>query len=130
MNPVVPVPGRAAYHHADDLHDLRLWVQERAVQAGLSEGRALLLMLAVSELASNTLLYTTDGGLVEVFGEGGGVVCEVSDSGPIAARVAAAMPHATAESGRGLAIVEQVCDDVSIRAEGERTVVRLWMKSG
>ncbi|GIH02541.1 hypothetical protein Rhe02_06080 [Rhizocola hellebori] len=121
---------RATYHHADDLHDLRLWAQECALRAGLSSERAVLLMLAVSELASNTLQHTSGGGLVEVRAESGGVVCEVTDDGPAGARVPATMPPPTAVGGRGLAIVEQVCDDVSIRAEGRRTVVRLWMRSG
>jgi serine/threonine-protein kinase RsbW len=129
-NPVGPIAGQVAYHHADDLHDLRLWAQACALRAGLSAGRAGLLMLAVSELCSNTLLHTSGGGLVEVRSEAGGVVCEVTDDGPVGARVAGAMPQALSPNGRGLAIVEQVCDDVSIRAEGKRTVVRLWMKSG
>ncbi len=128
--PMVPLPGQATYHHADDLHDLRLWTQTCALQAGLSAERAVLLMLAVSELATNTLLHTGGGGVVEVRSEGSGVICEVTDDGPAGARVSRPMPPAGAPNGRGLAIVEQVCDDVSVRAQGGQTVVRLWMKSG
>lgn len=128
--PPVPTSAQAAYYHANDLHDLRLWVQAHAIHAGLTPARADLLMLAVSELASNTLLYTSGGGLVRMRAEDGGVVCEVTDHGPVAARAARAMPPADAPHGRGLAIVAMICDDVAIRAEGTRTVVRLWVKSG
>lgn len=128
--PPLPVAARAAYHHAEDLHELRLWAQAYAIGAGLTPARADLLILALSELASNTLLYTRSGGLVEMRAEDGGVVCEVTDEGPVAARTARAMPPADAPNGRGLAIVAQVCDEVAIRAEGTRTVVRLWVKSG
>lgn len=128
--PQAPIPEQVGYDHADDLHGLRLWVRAHAIDAGLTPARADLLMLAVSELASNTLRHTNGGGLVEVRGEDDGVVCEVTDDGPLAARVPGTMPQATATGGRGLAIVERVCDDVSVRADGERTVTRLWMRSG
>lgn len=128
--PQAPIPEQVGYDHADDLHGLRLWVRAHAIDAGLTPARADLLMLAVSELASNTLLYTSGGGLVRMSAQDGGVVCEVTDEGPVAARTARAMPPAHAPSGRGLAIVERVCDDVAIRTEGTRTVVRLWLRSG
>jgi anti-sigma regulatory factor (Ser/Thr protein kinase) len=105
-------------------------VRAYAIQAGLTPARADLLMLAVSELATNTLLYTSDGGLVEMRAEDGGVVCEVTDHGPVTCRTARSMPPADASSGRGLAIVHLVCDDVAMRTEGARTVVRLWVKAG
>jgi hypothetical protein len=85
--------------------------------------------LAISEPASNTLLCT-GGGLVRMCAEEGGVVCEVTGDGPVASRTARSMPPAHAPSGRGLAIVGKVRDDVAIRTEGTRTVVRLWVKSG
>lgn len=125
-----PIPEQVAYDHAEDLHDLRLWVRAHAIGAGVSPARADLLMLAVSELASNTLLHTSGGGLVKMRAESGGVVCEVTDDGPASSRTARSMPPAHAPNGRGLAIVERVCDEVAIRTEGTRTVVRLWVKSG
>ncbi|GAA1657122.1 ATP-binding protein [Catellatospora bangladeshensis] len=112
---------------ATDLAGLRGFVRDRAVAAGLATARAELLMLAASELMSNTLEHTGDGGLVRVWTEAGAVVCEVRDRRPRGFRPpgAAVMPAADAMRGRGLAIVEQVCDVVSTAAGG--TAVQLRM---
>lgn len=107
---------------ADDLAAVRRLVRERAVAAGLAVARAELLMLAVSELVSNTIEHTGGGGVVRVWAEAGAVVCEVADRRPGGSRPSgvAVMPAADAIRGRGLAIVERVCDVVSLA--DDRTV--------
>lgn len=116
------------YRRPTDLAAVRGFVQGAAEQAGLAPARAQLLALAVSELATNTLEHTAAGGLVTVWAEPDAVLCEVHDQGPLAAReVSRPMPAATAVRGRGLAIVERVCDEVSLHTVAGATVVRLRM---
>jgi len=82
--------------------------------------------VAVSELATNTLQHTDGGGVVRIWAEPGRVRCEVVDGGepPGFGR---AMPAADQPRGRGLAIVERICDEVAIRPDGDGTAVRLGM---
>jgi serine/threonine-protein kinase RsbW len=120
------VPGVVAMSYAEpaDLALVRAFVLSRSVGLGLPSSRAELLVLAVSELATNTLLHTAGGGEVRLWAHQGQVICDVVDGGPV--RVfGRAMPPADAVGGRGLAIVERVCDDVAVTAGPEGTVVRL-----
>ncbi|MEU8007491.1 ATP-binding protein [Catellatospora sp. NPDC049111] len=112
-------PDEAAFTVADDFAGIRGFVRDRAVAAGLSTARAEMLMLAVSELMSNTIEHTGGGGVVRVWAEAGAVVCEVRDQRPGGWRPASAvMPAADAIRGRGMAIVSRVCDAVSVDGDG------------
>ncbi|BCJ76954.1 hypothetical protein CS0771_64980 [Catellatospora sp. IY07-71] len=118
--------GVATFAAATDLAGVRVLIRDRAVAAGLPIGRAELLMLAVSELMSNTLEHTGGGGVVRLWAEAGVLVCEVEDHQPAGSRpVRRVMPAADAPRGRGLALVEQVCDTVSVARGG--AVVQLRM---
>ncbi|MDG4824755.1 ATP-binding protein [Asanoa sp. WMMD1127] len=114
------------YSEAGDLAAVRAFVRTRAEAHGLAPDRADLLVLAVSELATNTLQHGTGGGRVTVWARDGQLVCEVLDQGP-ARDFGRAMPPADAVRGRGLAIVERVCDDVSSTTGAHGTVVRLGL---
>jgi anti-sigma regulatory factor (Ser/Thr protein kinase) len=113
------------YEHAEDLVDVRAFVRSGAAERGLPAERGELLALAVSELATNTLQYTTGGGRVRMWAEEGQLVCDVVDGGPM--RSFGAMPPADSVRGRGLAIVERIVDDVAVLAGPDGTVVRLRM---
>jgi serine/threonine-protein kinase RsbW len=107
---------------------VRAFVADRATARGLPAERVELLTLAISELVTNTLQHTGGGGRVQVLRDGGQVVCNVIDSAPATAfRLGRGMPAAEAMRGRGLAIVEQICDTVAVfpAAEGTRVEVRL-----
>ncbi|MEU4561811.1 ATP-binding protein [Actinoplanes sp. NPDC023936] len=112
------------YHKPEDLPSVRGFVRARAQAAGLDEGAVEAMAIAVSELVTNTLQHTTGGGQVRVWAENSSVFCEVADGGTLPA-FPRAMPAADAERGRGLAIVEMLCDDVTAIAEPGRTVVRM-----
>jgi serine/threonine-protein kinase RsbW len=115
-----------AYASPGDLATVRSFVRRHS--AGLATARADLLVLAVSELASNTLQHTTSGGLVRLCERPTSVICEVIDAGSADARPRdGAMPAAGARRGRGLAIVHRVCDEVAVFVRGGLTVVRLRM---
>jgi len=119
-------PAEATYRAPGDLAVVREFVRAEAERIGLSRVRADLLAVAVSELATNTLQHTDGGGVVRIWAEPGRVRCEVVDGGepPGFGR---AMPAADQPRGRGLAIVERICDEVAIRPDGDGTAVRLGM---
>lgn len=119
-------PAEASYGEPGDLAAVRDFVRSESVSLGLSGTRADLLAVAVSELATNTLQHTDGGGLVRIWAEPDRVRCDVVDGGspPGFGR---AMPAADEPRGRGLAIVERLCDEVGIHPEGDGTAVRLGM---
>ena len=112
------------YADPSDLAAVRAFVRGRALALGLPPDRADLLTLAVSELTTNTLLYTDDGGKVRVWVEAGQLVCDVIDQGRHQA-FDREMPPADALRGRGLPIVARVSDEVSTLATAEGTTVRV-----
>lgn len=120
-----PAQDTMAYGRADDLAGVRAFARSRAAALGLPARRVEMLGLAVSELATNTLQHTSGGGRVRVWAESGQLYCEVVDAGPM--RSIGDMPPASAVSGRGLAIVRRVADDVDILPDSDGTAVRMRM---
>lgn len=117
-------PDAMAYAVAADLTAVRSFVAARAVALGLPAARVELLTVAVSELATNTLQHATGGGLVRVWSEAGQLVCDVVDRGAMRS-FERRMPAADALRGRGLAIVERICDAVDVIAVAQGTLVRI-----
>ncbi|NJP33566.1 ATP-binding protein [Micromonospora sp. HSS6-12] len=113
-----------SYARAEDLAAVRAFVCARALAGGLSPARVDLLGLAVSELATNTLQHTEGGGLVRVWTAADDVICDIVDQGGLRS-VAGEMPAADAIRGRGLAIVARICDEVTVSASPQGTVVRV-----
>jgi anti-sigma regulatory factor (Ser/Thr protein kinase) len=116
-----------SYDRPADLAGVRAFVRASAGDLGLPDFRADLLTLAVSELATNTLQHTAGGGRVRLRVEPGRLLCDVIDQGPIR-RFGRAMPAAQEVRGRGLAIVERVCDEIGIESENGSTRVRLTFR--
>ena len=82
-------------------------------------------MLAVDELATNSLRYV-GGATVRSWVDDGTLLFEVEDTGHIADPLAGReLPHARALGGRGLYLVNQLCDLVQLRSSPGRSVVRL-----
>jgi anti-sigma regulatory factor (Ser/Thr protein kinase) len=106
---------------------VRREVARHAAEAGLRAPRDSDLVLAVDELASNSVCHGGGEGRLRVWREPGRLVCEVRDQGviddPLAGRHE---PRLHQPSGRGLWIANQLCDLVQIRS-GEHTVVRVHM---
>ena len=123
----MPEPGdEMSYSVADDLRAVRAFVAERALALGLPAARIDLLTLAVSELTTNTLQHTSGGGHIRVWAENGRLVCDVVDEGAERS-FGRAMPAAEAIRGRGLAIVERICDSVHTAAVPGGTLVRICL---
>ena len=82
------------YHtYRSDLSEVRALVLDRAREAGLAEGRASDLVLAVSEVAANTLRHTKSSGTLAIWHNEREIVCEIRDEGiitdPLAGQVSA-----------------------------------------
>jgi anti-sigma regulatory factor (Ser/Thr protein kinase) len=116
---------------ASDLPALRDTVRRAAVEAGLGPRRVTDFVLAVHELAANSVMHGGGGGELRLWVEGGALVCEVHDRGELFETAALAARrearHGTrAEGGYGLWIVRQACDSTEIRqVRGQGTVVRV-----
>jgi len=113
-----------SYDRPADLAEVRAFVRASAGDLGLPERRVDLLILAVSELATNTLQHTAGGGRVRLRAEPGRLLCDVIDQGPVRL-LGRTMPAAQEIRGRGLAIVERICDEVGVESEDGSTRVRL-----
>ena len=100
----------------------------RAETAGLPEDRREDLVLAVNELASNSVRHGGGKGTVRIRPTAGGIVCEVGDSGrlddPLAGRV---RPQLEQSGGYGLWMANQLCDLVQIRPFSDGTTVRVHL---
>ena len=125
-----PVPRpRDLYFEAASLAALRQYVGLRAGDAGLGARRTEDVLLAVNEVATNSLRHAGGAGVLRVWEEPHGLVCEVRDSGsfdrPLAGRE---RPVAGQLGGYGLWLANQLCDLVQIRSLLAGTVVRLHMR--
>ncbi len=131
-NRSVPLPSPtndAMYHtYRSDLSQVRALVLKHAREAGLAEGRANDLVLAVSEVAANTLRHTQSSGTLAMWHDEDEVVCEIHDEGTIAdPLVGSRRPAPDANGGHGLWIVRQVCDLVELTSNATGTTVRMHM---
>ena len=88
-------------------------------------------MLAVGELATNTLHYARGGGVLRIWREDATLLVEVADDGHIADPLAGRdCPPPTELGGRGLYLVNQLCDLVQLRSSPEGSVIRIHMQLG
>lgn len=108
------------------LSALRGFVQHRAEKAGLDEERVDDLVYAVNEAVTNSICHGEGRARVSFWTEDNSVVCEVRDRGwirdPLAGRVA---PNPDTVTGRGLWLVNQLCDLVQLRSSAAGTTLRL-----
>lgn len=103
-------------------------VADWATSAGLPAGRVTDLLIAVSEIGGNSIIHGRAGATLLTWTEDGWLVCEIRDKGhitdPLAGRVP---PPVMAEAGRGLLMVNYLCDLVQLKTGPTGTAIRLWM---
>jgi anti-sigma regulatory factor (Ser/Thr protein kinase) len=113
----------------DQLRTLRRAVAEWAAGTLLGPERTEHLVLAVSELATNSVCHGGGTGTLRMWREEGTLLCEVSDRGriiePLVGRV---RPTLVQQAGRGMWLVNQLCDLVQIRTTATGSVVRVHMR--
>jgi len=111
-----------------DLRPVRALVAAVTDQAGLSEGRCTDLVIAASEVAANTLQHTSGGGVVRLWSTDAEVLCQFEDTGHITDPLAGhRRPDGDLAGGRGLWLVNQVCDLAEISSSELGTTIRLHM---
>ena len=86
------------------------------------------MVVAVNEVATNSVRHGGGRGMVRIWHDADRVVCEVRDAGlirdPLTDR---RRPDSDPTAARGLWLANQLCDLVQIRSLPGRSVVRLHM---
>jgi anti-sigma regulatory factor (Ser/Thr protein kinase) len=122
------VPAATLGFGKSDLRTVRRAVGDLAHSAGLAQRRNEDLVLAVCEVATNSVQHGGGGGCLAIWRDGDELVCDVHDFGrienPLVGKERAPADQA---GGRGLWIANHLCDLVQIRSGDEGTYVRLRM---
>jgi anti-sigma regulatory factor (Ser/Thr protein kinase) len=121
----VPVP-LDQHFDRDDLYAVRAAVAAHAADLGAPPERVRHLVIIASELASNAVRHGGGRGRLRLWRFDGAVRCEVSDEGPGIAdprNAGVANPSALAPGGRGLWVVRQLSDTVTIDSSLRGTTV-------
>jgi anti-sigma regulatory factor (Ser/Thr protein kinase) len=105
---------------------VRVVVRDRADAAGFSRRQRDDFVLAVSELAANSVRHGGGKGVARIWQDDAELVCEIVDAGrltdPLAGRV---RPRAGQPGGHGLWLATQLCDLVQIRPFPDGTTIRV-----
>jgi anti-sigma regulatory factor (Ser/Thr protein kinase) len=127
-SPLPPPPAQARLlgFELDTIGDARRLTRQCAAE--LEPERVDDLVLAVTELAANSIRHGGGRGILRIWHDGDTLVCEVRDRGrirdPLAGRH---VPDAEWVGGRGLWIANSLCDLVQVRSTAQGTAVRLHM---
>jgi anti-sigma regulatory factor (Ser/Thr protein kinase) len=115
--------------YTTNLSEVRDRAETLARNAGLAEDRVTDFVIAVSEVAANTVKHAHSAGSMDIWSDAGEIICEMRDSGVIADPAAAGRqpPSANANGGHGLWLVRQICDRVELDSNSSGTVIRLHM---
>jgi anti-sigma regulatory factor (Ser/Thr protein kinase) len=115
--------------YTTNLSEVRVLAETQARQAGLAEDRVTDFVIAVSEVAANTVRHAHSPGSMEIWSDAGELVCEIRDGGVIADPASAGRepPAADASGGHGLWLVHQICDKVDLQSDSGGTTIRLHM---
>jgi anti-sigma regulatory factor (Ser/Thr protein kinase) len=127
--PEPPSPPSEMAFDIDTLRAVRGMVSRHAARAGMSADRAGDLILAVDELATNSVRHGGGRGVLRVWHEGRALICEVHDRGRIdEPLVGRRFPSTDQPGGFGVWLVNQLCDLVQMRSLPGGNVVRLHMR--
>ena len=114
----------------DEVSEVRRLVRRRGAEAGLGRDRTGDLVLAVSEVATNSVLHGGGGGVLSIWQDADTLICEVRDRGRIAdPLIGRARPTRLQAGGRGMWLVNEVCDLVQVRSLADGNVVRLHLRA-
>ena len=129
--PAVPGVARRLTFDGPALGEVRRTVAAAAREVGIADDRTDACVLAVNELAANSVRHGGGRGELHIWHEDGALVCEVRDGGcitdPLAGR---RVPTIDQLGGRGLWMVNQLCDLVQIRTppHAPLNTVRVWAR--
>lgn len=125
--PARPADAVAMSFQAGRLRRVRAFVAAQAAHVGLDAESTAAMVLAVSEIATNSLRHGGGQGELRSWVQDGSLVCEVSDRGhitsPLVGRV---RPVPDGQGGAGLWVANQLCDLVQIFSSPRGTTVRVY----
>lgn len=114
------------------LRPVRSFVSAHLRAAGVAETRAADVVLAVNEIAANSLVHGGGEGVLNLWFEGGScdhLVCQVADKGQMTDPLVGRQdPTGIQRHGRGLWLVNQLCDVAQVRSFAEGAVTRLHFR--
>src|SRR5271170_3669993 len=126
--PFRSAPGAVSLTFTDDLSAVRELVRQYAKDAALSDSRTIDLVIAVGEVAANTVQHARTAGTIEVWHDADEVICQITDGGFISDPLAGSCPPGPgATTGYGLWMVYQVCDKVDLHSDQAGTTIRMHM---
>jgi anti-sigma regulatory factor (Ser/Thr protein kinase) len=127
-----PPPGADRLPFASGtLAAVRRLVTLRAEGAGFPAARTGDLVLAVNEVATNSLRHGGGGGVLRIWQAADALICEITDGGRIADPLAGRRRPVSGQSGgHGLWLCNQICDLVQLRSLAAGSVVRLHTRRG
>lgn len=115
----------------DELASVRALASARATMAGMTPDQVSDVVLAVNELATNTIRHGGGGGRLRVWSTPASVICQIDDSGHISDPLAGRrVPVPETAGGVGLWTVNQLCDLVEVRTSAAGTTVRIHATRG
>jgi anti-sigma regulatory factor (Ser/Thr protein kinase) len=115
-----------SFRSNDELAELRRHVRRYGQAAGLGQDRIADLVVAVSELAANSIEHGGGHGTVEVWLGPGTLTVDVCDSGRIDHPLPGLrLPPATSHRGRGLWLGRELSDDMHVWCSETGTGVRV-----
>jgi anti-sigma regulatory factor (Ser/Thr protein kinase) len=124
--PAPPANARCVAFDAKSLRTVRSVLTELARTSGLSDDRTADLVLAVNELATNSVTHGAGTGTLTFWADGHSLICDVFDSGhlhdPLAGR---RRPDPRDVGGRGLWLANQLSDLTQLRRMTAGTRIRL-----
>jgi anti-sigma regulatory factor (Ser/Thr protein kinase) len=114
--------------YTTNLSEVRALAEKQARMAGLPDERVVDFVIAISEVAGNTVRHAKSAGSMRIWSDAEQVVCEIRDAGVITDPLAgSAPPLPDADGGHGLWLVHQVCDRVELHSDASGTVIRMYM---
>ena len=127
--PPVPAEARRLTFGREEIAGLRRIAAAYARDAGLGDDRSADLVLAVSEIATNSVIHGGGAGQLAIWLEPRAVVCEVRDAGRISdPLVGRARPRPEQRGGHGMWLANALCDLVQLRSVAGGSVVRLTVR--
>jgi anti-sigma regulatory factor (Ser/Thr protein kinase) len=113
---------------AGQLATVRHLVADRGRLVGMDPERITDLQMAVNEVAANTIEHTGRPGTLRIWRERQRLICEVHDSGRLTELLVGRIPPApSSERGRGLVLVNYLCDLVRVHTQPTGTTIRMHM---
>jgi anti-sigma regulatory factor (Ser/Thr protein kinase) len=113
---------------SDEIYVVRAFTRRVAASYGLDSERLTDLVLAVNEIATNSIRHGGGAGILRMWSADNTLLCEVADAGvidePLLGRV---RPRLDQEGGHGVWLATQLCDLIQIRTYATGSAVRLHM---